>query len=185
MHFKRDYKEEKMKNKKEKRDLDDDLEIFSQEDGGDSFFEALTTHVGHSAWFIGYGAPFHMNSHWHWFSVYEKYDDGMVYLGDHSPLNIVSHGTALIRFFDVIVKGISGVLHIPSLAQNLISISTLNDASVRVVFSDKGCNMVRESMVLTKGVCVGNFFHHDVCTIQCNSYLISTVEISIGSTPSQ
>ena len=60
--FRRDYKEEKNK-KKENNDSDDKSKNYSQEDGGDSFNVALVTHVGHIAWLINYGAPFHMTSH--------------------------------------------------------------------------------------------------------------------------
>jgi hypothetical protein len=71
----------KKKNKKENNDFDDESKKYSQEDGGDAFVAALATHVGQSVWLIDFGASFHMNSHRDWFSMYEKYDGGMVYLG--------------------------------------------------------------------------------------------------------
>jgi hypothetical protein len=49
-----------------------------------------------------------MTFHHHWFLVYEKYDSGMVYLGDDSPLNIIGHGRVMIRFLDGKVKGTIG-----------------------------------------------------------------------------
>jgi len=42
--------------------------------------------------------------------MYEKYDGGMVCLGDESPLIIVGHGNDLIRFPNGRVKGINGFL---------------------------------------------------------------------------
>jgi len=48
--------------------------------------------------------------------VYEKYDGGMLYLGDEYPLSIVGHGRFLIKFPDGREKGINGVLHILGLA---------------------------------------------------------------------
>jgi hypothetical protein len=71
-----------------------------------------------------------MKSHQHWFSMYEKYDGGMVYLDDDFPLNIVGRGSDLIKFSDSGVKRIDEVLHIPYLAQNLLSVSTLNYVGV-------------------------------------------------------
>ena len=62
--------------------------------------------------------------------MYEKYDGGMVYLGDGSPLSIVGCGRVLIKFLDGKEKGISGVLYISSLAQNLISTSSCNGVGV-------------------------------------------------------
>lgn len=59
----------------------------------------------------------------------EDYDGGKVYLGDDSQLNIDGRGRVLIKFPNGRVKGINGVFHISGLAQNLLSISKLNDAS--------------------------------------------------------
>ena len=89
-----------------------------------------------------------MTFHRNWFSTYEKYDGGIIYLGDDFPFNIVGHDRFLIKFPNWRVKGINEVLHILSLEQNLISVSKLNDVGVQVVFSDKGCKMVRGAMVL-------------------------------------
>jgi hypothetical protein len=71
-----------------------------------------------------------MNSHRYWFSLYEKYDGGMVYLGDDSPLSIVGHGKVLIKLSDGRVNGTSGVLYILGLTLNLLLVRTLNDAGV-------------------------------------------------------
>jgi len=61
-----------------------------------------------------------MTSHWHYVLVYEKYDGGMTYLCDNSPLKIVSCGRVVIRFHDGRVKGIDEVLHILGLAQSVL-----------------------------------------------------------------
>ena len=62
--------------------------------------------------------------------MYEKYDGGMVYLGDDSHFSIVGCGRFLIIFLDGKVKGINGVFHILGLARNLLSISILHDVGV-------------------------------------------------------
>ena len=67
-------------------------------------------------------------------SKYEVFDDGKVYLGDDSHLKIVGRGWITIRFPNGLVKGINGVTHIPSLAQNLLSIGMLNDLGVQDIF---------------------------------------------------
>jgi hypothetical protein len=79
---------------------------------------------------IDFGASFHMTSHQQWFTMYKKYDSGMVCLGDDSLLNIVGCSRVLIKFLDGRVKGVNGVLHILYLAQNLLLVSTLNYTSV-------------------------------------------------------
>jgi hypothetical protein len=62
--------------------------------------------------------------------VYEKYDGGMVYLGDGSPLSIVGCGRVLIKFPDGRVKRMIGVFHILGLEQNIISVHILNYVGV-------------------------------------------------------
>ena len=49
------------------------------------------------------------------FSTYEKYNGGILYLGDDFPLNIVGLGRVLVKFCDNRVKGISEVVHIQRL----------------------------------------------------------------------
>ena len=71
------------------------------------------------------------------------------------------------------VKGINGVMHIPSLEQNLLSISMLNDVGVQVFFSKYGYKMMRETMVLAKGTRRGTLFHLDASISQCNISSIS------------
>jgi len=53
--------------------------------------------------------------------MYEKYDGGMIYLDDDSSLNIVGCSRVLIKFLDGGVKGISGVLHISGVLQNVFA----------------------------------------------------------------
>jgi hypothetical protein len=75
-----------------------------------------------------------MFSHQVWFLVYVQCDGGKVYLSDDSHLSIVGCGRVLIIFLDGKVKMINGVMHILSLAWNLLLVNTLNDVGVQVVF---------------------------------------------------
>ena len=72
----------------------------------------MATHAGNDAWLIDLGASFHMNSNKDWFSEYEEFNGGKVYLGDDSPLNIVGQGKVRIKFPNGRIKRISGVLQI-------------------------------------------------------------------------
>jgi len=105
-----------------------------------------------------------MACHHDLFLVYDKYDGGLVYLGDDSPLDIVGHG---------ILKGINGVFHILGFVQNLLLASKIHHASVQVVLFDNGCKMIHGAIVFAKGVCVVCLFHIDACTIWWNNSLIS------------
>lgn len=126
-----------------------------------------------------------MTLHRVWFLKYEEFDSGKVYLGDESHLNIIGRERVLTQFLDGRVKGINGVLHILGLAQNLLSISKLNDVGVQVVFSNGGCKMMRGAMVLTKGVWIGTLFQLDACTVQCNSYSVMERSLESLSSPSK
>ena len=74
---------------------------------------------------IDSGASFHFTTHREWFCEYEKYDGGDVFLGDDRKARIVGCGR---------IRTLPGVLHIPALARNLISVSKMDDASVKIVF---------------------------------------------------
>lgn len=96
-------------------------------------------------------ASFHMTSHREWFSKYENYDGGKVYLASHSNLQIVGCGRVKIQFLDGRIKGIDSVMHILGLVQNLLSVRNLNDVGVQVSFLNGGFKMTRGSMMLAKG----------------------------------
>ena len=86
-HLRRDCKEEKKK--KGKKDFSDSNTDKSSQDDVDAFVAALATHISEDVWLIDSGASFHMTSHRDWFSKYEEFDGGKVYLGDNSHLNII------------------------------------------------------------------------------------------------
>ena len=61
-----------------------------------------------------------MTPHREWFFEYEKYN-GNVFLGDDSPKKIMGRGRVKLLLNDGRIRSLPGVLHIPSLARNLIS----------------------------------------------------------------
>jgi hypothetical protein len=63
----------------------------SIEEGCDVYLTYTGTHANSDVWFIESGASFHMTPHREWFSEYEKYDGGDVFLGDLQELIIGSH----------------------------------------------------------------------------------------------
>ena len=50
------------------------------------------------------------------------------------------------------IRTLPGVLHIPGLAKNLISVRKMDDVGVNKIFEKETCRMVRGAMVLLKGV---------------------------------
>jgi hypothetical protein len=64
----------------------------STEEGGDVYLASTSTHEDHGVWLIDLGASYHMTPHREWFSEYEKYDGGDVFLGDDSTAKILGRG---------------------------------------------------------------------------------------------
>jgi len=72
------------------------------------------------------------------------------------------------------VRTLPGVLHIPTLARNLISVSRLDDAGVKTVFEKNTCKMVWGALVLMWGVWIGTLYKLQGSTIinGCNSSVV-------------
>ena len=93
-------------------------------------------------WLIELGVPCHMTSHRVWFREYGKYNGGYVYLGDDSLASIIGRGRVKLKMKDGRIRALLGVLHIPNLARNLISVEKMDVAGVKTVCGDCGCKMV-------------------------------------------
>ena len=105
------------------------------------------THVDHESWLIYSGASFHFTPHREWFCEYEKYD-GDVFLGDDRKAKIIGRGKVKMTLQGERIRTLPGVLHIPALARNLISVSKMDDAGVKTVFEKDSCKMVWGALVL-------------------------------------
>jgi hypothetical protein len=80
--------------------------------------------------------------HKEWFSEYEKYDGGDVFLGDDSTEKILRRGRVKLLLKDGRIRTLPRVLHIPKLARSLISVINMEDATVDIVFGKGACKMV-------------------------------------------
>jgi hypothetical protein len=83
-----------------------------------------------------------MNPHREWFSEYQKYDGGDVFLGDDSTTKILGRGRVKLLLKYGRIRTLPGVLHIPKLARSLISVRKMEDAGVDIVFGNDTCKMV-------------------------------------------
>lgn len=128
----------------------------------------MATRAGDNAWLIDSGASFHITPIRNWFSKYEKFNGGKVYLGDNSFLDIVGHGNVHVKLSNGRTRTFDGVLHILGLARNMLSISKLIDVGVHVQFSEAGMKMVRGAMVIARGSRMGTLYQLDACTVECN-----------------
>jgi hypothetical protein len=114
----------------------------STKEGCDAYLAYTSTHVDHDVWLIDSSASYHMTPHKEWFSEYEKYDGGDVFLGDDSTTKILGRGKVKLLLKDGRIRTLPGVLHIPKLSRSLISVSKMDDVGVDTVFGKNTCKMV-------------------------------------------
>eukprot|EP00253_Pinus_taeda_P005532 PITA_05532 len=177
-HFKRDYKS-KDHDKGKGSDEALFIEVKTNSDGGgDVYLASSSTCVDHEAWLIDSGASFHFTLHREWFCEYEKYDGGDVFLGDDRKAKIIGHGKVKLKLRDGRVRTLLGVLHIPALARNLISISKLDDAGVKTMFEKDNCKMVWGALILMQGVRIGTLYklQGSIVIDGCNSCVVPESE---------
>jgi hypothetical protein len=83
-----------------------------------------------------------MTPHREWFSEYQKYDGGDVFLGDESTTKIMGSGRVKMLLKYGRIRILPEVLHIPDLARSLIYVSKLDDAGVDTLLGKGTCNML-------------------------------------------
>jgi hypothetical protein len=91
-HYKKDCKSKKVDKPKGFDSTSSIKAKTSTEEGGDVYLASTGTHANRDVWLIDSGASYHMTPHREWFSEYEKYDGGDVFLGDDSTTKIMGHG---------------------------------------------------------------------------------------------
>eukprot|EP00253_Pinus_taeda_P026746 PITA_26746 len=146
----------------------------TSDEGGDVYLASSSTHVDHEAWLIDSGASFHFTPHREWFCEYEKYDGGDGFLGDDRKARIIGRRKVKLKLQGGRVRTLPGVLHIPALARDLISVSKLDDAGIKIAFEKDTCKMVRGALVLIQGVTSGTLYKLQGSTIidGCNSFVV-------------
>ena len=87
---------------------------------------------------------------------------------------IVGRGKVKLKLQGGRIRTLPIILHIPALAKNLISVSKMDDAGVKIVFEKDACKMVRGALVLMRGVQTGTRYKLQGSTVidGCNSYVV-------------
>jgi hypothetical protein len=144
------------------------------EEGDDVYLASICTHANHDLWLIDSGASYHMTPQREWFSEYEKYDGGDIFLGDDSTTKIVGRGRFKLLLKDGRIRTLPGVLHIPKLVRSLISVRKLDDAGADTVLGKGTCKMVRGAMVLIRGVQCRTLYNllGSTYTNGCNNFVV-------------
>jgi hypothetical protein len=157
-HYKKDFKSKKVEKPNGYNSTSSTETKTSTEEEGDVYLASIGTHAYHDVWLIESGASYHMTPHREWFSKYEKYDGGDVFLGDDSTKKIMGREKIKLLLKYGRIRTLSRVLNIPKLSRSLISVSKLDDIGVNTVFGKNTCNMVRGEMVLMRGVQCGTLY---------------------------
>jgi hypothetical protein len=92
-----------------------------------------------------------MIPHNEWFYGYEKYEGGDVFLGDDLKTNIVGRGRVSLMLKNGRRRTLLGVLHIPGLERNIISVKKMSDVGVYTILEKDSCKMVQGTIVLMRG----------------------------------
>jgi hypothetical protein len=134
------------------------------------YLASSSTHEYHEAWLVESGDSFHMTPHMEWLCEYERYDGGNFFLDDDSTTKIIGQGQFKLRLIYGRIRTLLGVIHIPGLSRNLISIRKMDDGGVKIVFEKETCRLIQGEMVLLKGVWIGNLYKLQGITIRKYSY---------------
>ena len=82
---------------------------------------------GNDEWILDSACSLHICCNKDWFSSYEFVQSGdLVRMGDNNPREIVGIGSVQIKMHDGMTRTLTDVRHIPGMARNLISLSTLD-----------------------------------------------------------
>ena len=83
-----------------------------------------------------------MTPHREWFCEYERYDGGDVFPGYESAAKIVGWGKFKLNLMDCSIRKLFNFLCISGLVKNLIYVSKMDDAGVKIVFEKETYRMV-------------------------------------------
>eukprot|EP00253_Pinus_taeda_P008764 PITA_08764 len=148
-HYKRDCKS-KAPNKGKGSDDSPSVDVKTTSyERGNVYLASSSTHVDHEAWLID--------------------------SGDDRKARNIAHGNVKLKLQGGRVRTLPGVLNIPTLARNLISVSKLDDASVKIVFEKDTYKMVQGALVLIWGVRIRTLYKLQGSTVidGCNNFVVA------------
>ena len=110
------------------------------------------------SWVLDFGASFHATLHRVYFIDYVQGDFGLIYLGDNELCQIFGKGKIEIKLQNGNHWLLHEIRHVPRLRRKLILVGKLSDEGWKVTFNDKNWKVSKGSLVIEKGVKVGNLY---------------------------
>lgn len=105
----------------------------------------------HDEWILDSGCTMHVCSKKEFFDTFQERDGGSLFLGDGTPCKIQGVGNVKIKMFDGAVRTLGGVVYIPKLRRNLISLSRMDSNGCKYFAGGGAMNITRGGKVLMKG----------------------------------
>nr|GEW08837.1 retrovirus-related Pol polyprotein from transposon TNT 1-94 [Tanacetum cinerariifolium] len=128
-----------------------DRAIAKCDSDGDVYL-AIDTEKSRDELIVDYGCTFHMIPHRSWFTTYESFNGGNVYMGNHSICHVIGKGNIQVKMHDGVVRTITGVRHVLDLKRNLISLSTLEANGYKYSGEGGVVKIFKGALVLIKAI---------------------------------
>lgn len=162
-HFRRDCR--KLAQDKRDKDKTDGQKASMAIKSGSGFEVCLAAGVaaGNGFWYLDSGATAHMTSDASLLDGVDKTKATAVCLADGKSIKSAGSGTGkLVSFNGDGVKmnvRLDNVLHVPSLAGNLLSVSRITDLGFRVLFGETECHILKGEQSVLVGQRKGGLYH--------------------------
>ena len=122
--------------------------------------------VHNKNWVIDFETTRHIYAGRGAFSSYSCVDDGeQVFMGDSRPSSVVGKGKVLLKLTSGKILSLTDVLHVSEICWNLIYVSLLGNARVKVCFESDKIVMTRNRQFVGKGYCSQGLFMLNVLEI--------------------
>nr|GEU36957.1 retrovirus-related Pol polyprotein from transposon TNT 1-94 [Tanacetum cinerariifolium] len=121
------------RNNKKKPEKATEVAIAKGDSNGDVYL-AIDIKNSRDELIVDSGCTFYMIPHQSWFTTYESFNGGDVYMGNHSIFPVIKKGNIQVKIHDDVVRTITGVRHVLDLKRNMISLSTLEANGCTVVY---------------------------------------------------
>lgn len=106
-----------------------------------------------SMWILDSDCSYHMCPNKKWFTTYRSTEGGIVLMGNNYSCKTVGLGSIRIRMHDGVVRTLTDVRHVPELRKN-----ALDSGGCKLVTSNGVMKVVRDSLIVTKGIHQGNLY---------------------------
>ncbi|GJZ24612.1 retrovirus-related pol polyprotein from transposon TNT 1-94 [Tanacetum coccineum] len=134
-----------------------EVAIAKGDSDGDVYL-AIDTEKSRDELIVDSGCTFHMIPHRSWFTTYESFNGGNVYMGNHSICPVIGKGNIQVKMHDGVVRTITGVRHVPDLKRNLISLSTLEANGCKYSGEGGVMKIFKGALVLMKAIQSGGLY---------------------------